>query len=76
MAEAEHGANGGHSPLEQFEVFKIRLTDFTHNNDALDLGDIVAVRFDFGATFGSSRGRLGIDDIVLSNDADPASRIS
>jgi hypothetical protein len=55
----------------EFETVRIRITDFTHNGSGLDLADVVAVRFDFGSSSGSAQGRLGIDDVELSNNADP-----
>jgi hypothetical protein len=52
----------------EFETIRIRLTDFLTNGSGLDLTDVVAVRFDFGPSFGSAEGRLGMDDIELTND--------
>ena len=45
---------------------RIRLTDFLNNGSGIDLTDIVAVRFDFGAAYGSERGRIGVDDIEIT----------
>jgi hypothetical protein len=55
----------------EFETIRIRLTDFLTNGSSLDLTDVVAVRFEFGPTFGSAEGRLGLDDIELSSDRPP-----
>jgi len=55
----------------EFETIRIRLTDFLNNGAGLDLTDIVAVCFDFGPSFGSEEGRLGLDDIELTNDRPP-----
>ena len=52
----------------EFEVFKIRLTDFTRNGSPLNLSNIVAVRFEFGPSHGDASGRLGMDDIQFTND--------
>ncbi|MCC6675582.1 MAG: hypothetical protein IT436_00435 [Phycisphaerales bacterium] len=47
----------------EFETIRIRLSDFTADGRALDLSDIVKVRFLFGSAHGSDQGRLGLDDI-------------
>ncbi|UCF68105.1 MAG: hypothetical protein JSV80_02050, partial [Acidobacteriota bacterium] len=49
----------------EFETIRIRLTDFLRNGTSLDLTDIRAVRFDFGASHGSAEGRVALDDIEL-----------
>jgi hypothetical protein len=51
----------------EWETISIRLTDFLHD-DTLDLGDIDSVVFEFGPSFGSSRGRLGLDEIEATRD--------
>ena len=56
----------------EFETIRIRLNDFLHNGVGLNLADIVAVRFEFGSSFGSSRGRIGLDDVELT-DWNPSS---
>jgi hypothetical protein len=48
----------------EFVSVRIRLADFRVDSD-IDLSRIAAVRFDFGAEFGSARGRIGLDDIEL-----------
>jgi hypothetical protein len=50
----------------EFEGIKIRLSDFLHNGVNLNLASIAAVRFQFGSPFGSSRGRIGLDDIAVT----------
>ncbi len=57
----------------EFNTVRIRLTDFLTNGSGLDLSDIVAVRFDFGGAFGSSRGRIGLDDIHVTHVDTPDS---
>jgi hypothetical protein len=52
----------------EFEVIRIRLTDFLTNGSGVDLSDIQAVRFDFGAAWGSAEGRIGLDDLQVTND--------
>ena len=67
---AGHAAlcGGGAGWANEFETVRIRLTDFLNNGAALDLTDITRVRLQFGSSSGSSRGRLGIDDIELTTD--------
>jgi hypothetical protein len=52
----------------EMETIRIRLTDFLNNGSGLNLGNIVAVRFNVGPAWGSPQGRVVIDDLVLSND--------
>ena len=52
----------------EFETIRIRLTDFLANGSGLDLTDMEAIRFEFGGASGSDVGRIGLDDIVLTND--------
>lgn len=60
------GPNPGWS--NEFETIRIRLTDFLHNGSGLDLTRIEAIRFEFGPTFGSSVGRIGLDEIEITTD--------
>ncbi|MBT8484170.1 MAG: hypothetical protein KJO43_01235, partial [Phycisphaerae bacterium] len=55
----------------EFEVIRIRLTDFLHNGSGLDLSDIAAIRFEFGPSHGSAEGYIGFDELMLSSSADP-----
>ncbi len=55
----------------EFNTVRIRLTDFLTDASGLDLSDVVAIRFEFGSAFGSSQGRIGLDDIELINDFPP-----
>ncbi len=59
------GDGTGAGWANEFEVIRIRLSDFLRNQTALDMTDIAAVRFDFGAGFGDDRGRIAIDDVEL-----------
>jgi hypothetical protein len=54
-----------------FEVIRIRLTDFLANGSGLDLSDIGAVRFNFGPSWGSNEGRIVVDELMLTNDNPP-----
>jgi hypothetical protein len=61
-------AGGWHNEME---INRIRPTDFLTNGSGLDLTDIVAVRFDFGPSWGSPEGRIVIDEVMLTNDYPP-----
>jgi len=62
------GSGSGTGWQNEFETIRIRLADFLTDGTGLDLTDIAAVRFDLGPTYGSTRGRLGIDDIEVTRD--------
>ncbi len=55
----------------EMEVIRIRPSDFLTNGSGLDLTDIVAVRFDFGPSWGSNEGRIVVDELMLTNDYPP-----
>jgi hypothetical protein len=59
------GGGSGAGWQNEFETIRIRLTDFLHNGSGLDLTDVRAVRFEFGPSYGSSGGRIGLDEIEL-----------
>jgi Cutinase len=52
----------------EWETVRIRLTDFLTNGSGLDLSNVIAIRFEFGPSFGSALGRIGLDDITISRD--------
>ncbi len=52
----------------EMETIRIRLTDFLNNGSGLNLNDIVAVRLNLGPSWGSSKGRVVVDDLMLTND--------
>ena len=60
--------NGVAGWQDEFEVIRIRLTDFQEAMPAFLMDDLSRLRFDFGATYGSDQGRIVIDDIRLSSD--------
>ena len=51
-----------------FETIRITLTDFQTDGRLIDLSRIEAVRLVFGSTSGSALGRMGIDDLELTNE--------
>jgi len=60
------GYGSGAGWANEFNTVRIRVADFEVNESGINLAAIVAVRFDFGSSFGSSRGRIGIDDIEVT----------
>ncbi|MEM7584954.1 MAG: choice-of-anchor X domain-containing protein [Acidobacteriota bacterium] len=55
----------------EMETIRIRTSDFLNNGSGLNLSSIAAVRLDVGPSFGSPRGRVVIDDLMLTNDLSP-----
>lgn len=56
----------------EMETIRVRLTDFLNNGSTLDLGQIVAVRLNVGPSWGSSKGRIVVDEAMLTNYRAPA----
>jgi hypothetical protein len=67
--EEPYQRNGGWH--NEMETVRIRITDFLNNGSALNLTNIVAVRLNAGPSFGDSKGRIVIDDVMLTNDVMP-----
>lgn len=65
------GAGAGAGWASEFSTVRIPLEDFAAGG-GFDLADVVAVRFEFGSSFGSERGRLVLDDIELARPDAPA----
>jgi hypothetical protein len=63
------GCGSGVGWANEFETIRIRLTDFLNGGIGLDLTEVEAVRFEFGPSFGSSEGRIGLDDVALTDDS-------
>jgi hypothetical protein len=61
-------SDGGHNEME---TIRIRTTDFLNNGSGIDLTNIVAVRLEVGPSSGSGRGRIVVDDLMLTNDIPP-----
>lgn len=59
------GAGSGTGWANEFETYRINIQDFLRDGRTLDLSNIDAIRFEFGPSFGTSRGRLGFDDLEL-----------
>ncbi|MFN0057940.1 MAG: hypothetical protein ACKVX7_05720 [Planctomycetota bacterium] len=62
------GVGTGAGWANEFNVVRLRVCDFENDGSGIDLTQIVAVRLEFGTGFGTSRGRIGIDDIRLTNE--------
>ena len=54
--------------VNEMNTVRIPLAAFETDGAGLDLSNIEAVRFEFGAAFGSPRGRIGIDDIQIMKE--------
>ena len=56
----------------EFETIRLRLSDFrelgAQDGSALELSRLQTITFRFGPGFGTSAGRLGLDDIELAKD--------
>jgi hypothetical protein len=52
----------------EFCTVRLRLTDFENNGSGIDLSNIELISFDFGADFGSDRGRIGLDDVEITKE--------
>lgn len=63
---ARVGEGSGEGWANEFATVRLRLLDFTNDGSGLDLSDIRTVRLDFGGSFGSDRGRVGLDDIEIT----------
>jgi hypothetical protein len=57
----------------EMETVRLRTMGFVNNGTGINLTNIVAVRFDVGPSFGSSKGRIVIDALMLTNDLSPHS---
>ena len=55
----------------EMSTVRLRIADFLNNGSGLDLLNIVAVRLSFGPSFGSSKGRMVLDDLMLGSDVSP-----
>ena len=63
-----NGFGPGQGWQNEFETIRIRLTDFLANGSGLDLTRVRFLRFEFGPSFGSLQGRLGLDDVELTKE--------
>src|SRR5215213_9897625 len=61
---ARAGFGAGTGWQNEFVTIRLRIREFQVGSE-LDLARIEAVRLDFGSSFGSSRGRIGLDDLEL-----------
>lgn len=52
----------------EFETIRIALPDFLSTGSGLDLTNIISIDFQFGPSYGSSQGRLGMDDVEFTVD--------
>ncbi|HVP12253.1 MAG TPA: hypothetical protein VMV94_13830 [Phycisphaerae bacterium] len=64
-----YARDGGY--FNEMRTIRVRLTDFLTNGSGLDLSNIVAVRLNFGPSWGTSSGRFVIDQLMLDNGYPP-----
>ena len=62
------GEGSGAGWGNEFETIRINVNDFCRDGVDIDLTDIEAVRFEFGPSHGTARGRLGFDDLELTSN--------
>ncbi len=60
---------GWHNEMERV---RIPVNDFLAGDTGLDLRNIAVVRMDVGPDFGSPRGRIVVDELMLSDSVEPA----
>jgi len=70
LGEPYQRSGGWHNEMR---TVRLRTTDFANNATAINLTNIVAVRLNVGPSFGSSKGRIVVDDLMLTNDLSPRS---
>ena len=68
LEEPYQRSGGWHNEME---TIRIRTTDFLNNGSGINIANIVAVRLNVGPSFGSGKGRIVIDDVMLTNDLSP-----
>ena len=73
---ARTGFGTGSGWQNEFTVVRIRLSDFEAEGNGLDLSNVHAVRFDFGVSCSTLMGRVGIDDVEITNPQAMAGAIS
>lgn len=64
-----YARNGGWH--NEMKTIRMRTTDFLNNASGLNLTDVAAVRLNVGPSFGSSKGRIVVDDLMLTSDLTP-----
>jgi hypothetical protein len=52
----------------EFETIRMRISDFSNNGSGINLGSVEAIRLNFGPSWGSSVGRIGLDDVQLQQN--------
>lgn len=68
---ARTGSGVGTGWVNEFQTVRIPLADFAADGSLLDLSQITTVRFRFGVAYGSSQGRVGLDDIEILKEVLP-----
>lgn len=58
----------GRGWANEFETIRLPLQDFRRDGTPLDLAHVTAITFRFGPSHGSTAGRIGLDELLLSNE--------
>ncbi len=58
----------GRGWANEFETVRVRLADLLANGNPIDLSDVAAVSFRFGPLHGSAQGRIGLDELELTQE--------
>ncbi|MCK6504893.1 hypothetical protein L6R53_16095 [Myxococcota bacterium] len=61
-----YGAGAGWA--NEWNTIRLRLADFASAGRGIDLSQVVAVELRFGGKWGSTQGRIGLDDLVLTQE--------
>lgn len=62
------GCGSGAGWNSEYETIRIRVTDFRNNGSSVDLADVEKLVFEFGPSFGSTQGRIALDEIELTKN--------
>lgn len=62
------GSGSGAGWANEMVSLRIRLSEFTHDTPGLDLSDVRSLRLEFDPALGSSRGRIGLDDVEFLSE--------
>lgn len=62
------GNGPGAGWANEWNTVRLRLSDFAAEGAGLDLSDVVAVELRFGEGWGSPQGRIGLDDLVFTQE--------
>jgi hypothetical protein len=65
------GSGNGSGWVNEFQTIRVPLEAFTANGRGLDLANLSTIRFRFGPSYGSSLGRIALDDVEFLTEETP-----